>query len=528
MSPTSNPWTITVGDDAGGGNGSAPAPVRAPLVGTEQQEEFWLELLTGSNHVLLEARAGTGKSSSCREGMWRLLESNRSLSLRYCCFNKKIADEFREKCPPGVEVNTMHSFGLKALQKAFGNPLIEKNKSYVMVDSLPGGSALPKWMRRTITNVVSIAKNHCLRPGSKGLATVLDELVLHYDIETWKRSDEVVDWACEVLKKSLESTSLLDFDDMLWLPVMLGIRFPEVDFLFIDEAQDLNTTQHELMLLMNSAGRTIITGDPYQAIYMWRGADADSIAVMRHRLGAETMPLTITWRCPTSHVELARQYVADFYAGPGAAEGRIERAGIEAVETARPGSLVLCRANAPNISACLKMLTQRKRATVRGRALGDQLNAVVRRIDADTITDLMRGIASWKSGQIGRLERRDGTEDLIEAVTDKALALTAICDTCGSPAEVPGVIDMLFSDDDATNRVTFSSVHRAKGSEAREVYYIQIPYSVERDKKRPPHPWELQQRRNIEYVALTRSLDSLTLLDPKSERKPSDVVPLGS
>jgi hypothetical protein len=53
---------------------------------------------------------------------------------------------------------------------------------------------------------------------------------------------------------------------------------------------------------------------------------------------------------------------------------------------------------------------------------------------------------------------------------------------------------------------------RAKGSEADRVTVIQIPYTETRDRDRPPAPWEVQQRKNLEYVALTRSRRTLTLV----------------
>lgn len=491
-----------------------PAPRPGRIEGTPQQHAFWDRLTDGEGHDLLEARAGTGKSTSCREGMFRVRERDRRARIRYAVFNKKIADEFRERCPDGVEVGTMHSFGLKALQRSTPGLVIEKNKSYVVLDALPRTGNLARWMRKTIVSVVSIAKNHALDPAQPGVADKLEELILHYDVETWNRTTEVVDWACDVLEKSLGMVSMIDFDDMLYLPVMRSVTFPEIDHLFIDECQDLNETQHRLVPLMNPTGRTAIVGDPFQAIYMWRGADAESIPKLRERLDATRLPLTVTFRCPKSHVDLARQYVPDFEAAPDAPDGIIAHGRQDAIEAARPGALVLCRTNAPNIASCLKMIAQRKRANVRGRALGDQLGAVVRRIEAATVTDLSRGIALWRAREVEKLERRDGTEDLVEAVNDKALALTAIVDSCSSPAEVPRVIDQVFSDDLDKNRVTFSSVHRAKGMEARDVFYLQPEKETERDRKRPPQDWEVQQRRNIEYVALTRSLHSLTLVTP--------------
>jgi DNA helicase II / ATP-dependent DNA helicase PcrA len=507
-------------DPAEAGSKLIPQPVRKRLAGSPQQEAFWAELQHGSGHLLLEARAGTGKSSSCREGMWRLLERDNLLAIRYCCFNKKIADEFEASCPPGVEVGTMHRFGLMALKAAFGSRL-DQHKTYTVLDGMKGGPSLKRYLRKSIATLVSLAKNHGLNPHEPSTLESLDELAWIYDVETWRQQTAVLGWARDVLVRSLDMTALVDFDDMLWQAVLHEVRFPGVDLLFIDECQDLNPVQHLLAERLTGAGRTVIVGDPFQSIYAFRGADSESILKLREKLGAKTMPLTISWRCPQSHVRLAREYVPDFEAAPGAPEGTIESGNEDLMERALPGDLVLCRANAPIVAACMRQIGRRVPAIVRGRSIGDQLHAVLRKVgEVRTISDLIRGLSRWKAAEIGRLEAKDGTEALIEAVTDKAACLDAICSSCASPAEVPGVIAQLFADDDSAARITYSSVHRAKGSEARNVAYLQIPFGEARDKLRPPPRWELDQRRNLRYVALSRSFDSLTLVSPSRNTLP--------
>ncbi|WP_422928620.1 UvrD-helicase domain-containing protein [Singulisphaera sp. PoT] len=807
-----DPWAMEVE-----GRASVVPSNRLRLRGSPQQEAFWEELADpNAGHIQLEARAGTGKSTSCREGMWRLLEQDPRTVIRYCCFNKKVADEFGEKCPPGVVVGTMHRFGLEALKDAFGSN-VEKHKTYLVIDSFEGGSNLPRYLRKAIANVVSLAKNNGLRPGEEGLRQKLDDLVWMYDIETWRRQGEVVKWAALVLTRSAELTTILDFDDMLWLPVLYPVKFPGTDFLFIDEClpswtpvlladgssmtigkivedklpvsvlaydtatgtqkacrvtgwsktlnrkplvkikvkwtkkkgtntptnfvicttdhkvwadgrwiqagdvrpgmtmqvetsatkvqkgkiglggreilsgamsakneagitgnaetsgsipadrrggnghgpslaerlmlealgegwvhnhvvrtgkrsegyphcykidvanpeqmiaveldghshdspsrraadrrkeeflrslgwqvfrfknrraiqrteecvdqvmspacvggdcpidatvvsvepveisddhvfditvedchnfyangilvhncQDLNPVQHELAERLSGSGRTIVVGDPYQSIYAFRGADSGSMRKLREKLDAKVMPLTVTYRCPRSHVELARQLVPDFEAHPSAPEGEVLEGAKDLIGKATPGELVLCRANAPVVQACLHQIANLVPAVVRGRAIGESLLTIVRSIgEVPTTKAFIASLARWQAKEIDRLDAREGNEDLIEQVLDKGMSLEAIASVCDSPAEIVPTISKLFSDDDASTRVTFSSVHRAKGSEARRVTYIQIPYSEKRDRDRPPQQWELDQRRNLRYVALSRSLETLTLV----------------
>lgn len=486
----------------------APGPKRI-LKGSPQQEAFWDELVRGSDHLLLEARAGTGKSSSAREGMHRIKDAFGSVSIRYTCFNKAIADEFRLGCPDGVDVGTMHSFGFRALSSAFGCQ-VDQQKTYTLMDSM-GNAPEKRYLRSSISKLVSAVKSQS--PDMPVNWRTIDTLATFLGIECWRQEDLVYRWVEKLIPASDEMTGVVDYDDMLRLPAIHGVSFPAVDYLFIDECQDLSPVQHALAEGLSGSGRTVIIGDPFQAVYAFRGADSESIPKLRDRLGAKAMPLTVTWRCPRSHVELARELVPDFEAAPEAPEGTIERGNLDLIEAAGPGDMVLCRANAPIVSACLRAVADRRRAFVRGRAIGDQLLAVVRKLnDPPTVPAMVREISRWRAQEIARLEAKDGTESLIEAVEDRAMCLEAIAGSCASPAEVPGVIGQLFADGDANGRITFSSVHRAKGSEARNVTYIQVPYSEKRDRIDPPKQWEINQRRNLRYVAVTRSSDKLTLV----------------
>lgn len=506
-------WDMTVGEE------SVIVPARVPLVGTSQQETFWDELLYGNDNLILSARAGTGKSVSCREGMWRLIEGLTSRPrIRYCAFGRAIADEFRGRCPSGVEVDTTHGFAWKVLQKATGIKEPSRDKNYQILDQL-GHQKLAKWKRRAIDKIVSLAKNSGFNPANLSSARIafLDSLIDQYDIETYRDRDQVVDIADDILAAS-HGAGIADFDDMLWMTWLDGLEFPSVDYLFIDECQDLNPVQRMLIARMNPDGRTVAVGDPFQAIFAFRGADSDSIPNLVADLYAKVMPLTVTFRCPASHVRLARELVHDFEAAPDCPDGTLEYTGPDAIEDAEPGDLVICRMNAPVISACLKMIARRRPAFVRGRAIGDQLGSIVRRLDGDTITQFCVSLDRWKNQRIAALMGRDGVEDKIEAISDQATCLDTIAETCGSPTEIPDVIGTLFEDSTAKDRVTFSSIHRAKGSEARNVYLIDIPYSVQADRYRRERPlpnWQIDARRNLKYVGLTRSLDSLFIINPK-------------
>lgn len=494
---------------------AAPKGPRRINRGTDQQEALWSALAAGSGHVLAEARAGCGKSSSCREGMWRQLERLSTRKIRYAVYNKAMAEEFRGDCPPLVEVGTCHAFGYESLRKAFPGCQVNQLKTYAILDSI-GASDEKPWVRRAVARLVSQSKGQFATTGPE--PDDLDDLLLHYDIPCWRREDRVIDLALQVLEKAAQWTSQVDYDDMLWLPVILKTGFPPIDALYIDEAQDWSPIQHLLVPRLCPAGRVVVVGDRFQAIYAWRGADADSLPNLAadlagDRRGLETFPLTITFRCPQSHVALARDLVPDLTAHASNAEGTVlKNVSTEAMlERVRPGDRVICPTNAPVVRGALRLIAERRAAKVRGRAIGDSLTAITRSrycAAARTVTDLGLAVERWRSAELDRLQEREAVEDLVASVNDRADGLQAVLLSCDSPDDVAPLIALLFSDGDAAGAVNLSTVHRAKGLEANTVWFIDQPL------RRPRQPWQAQQQRNLRYVALTRSRDTLCFVEP--------------
>lgn len=501
-------------------------PAKFPRIdkGTEQQEALWKELATGGGNVIAQARAGSGKSTSCREGQWRMFERHSQRKIAYAAFGKSNADEFRATCAPLVDVATLHSFGFSGCRKAFGSKF-ERNKSYLILDGEREGRNLPRYMRKSIALLASKAKdqNLDLPPDEKQHPTAFDQyagrlapLMIHYCINDYGRVDVICRWAARVLARAAVWTVIVDFDDMCWLPVRNQLTFPTCGTLFVDEAQDLSPIQHALIPLLSLGGRVVAVGDPYQAIFAWRGADAESMGRLESNLintfeGCTSFPLTVTFRCPKSHVDLARKYVPDIEAHESNQDGEInyDVTVAEMLDKVQPGDKVICPTNAPVIKAALKLITRKQKVVVRGRDIGESMVEILHSCgDCNTTGNLMLAVRRWESRELNRLAEMDGVEDAVESVGDRAAGLQAILSACAQVTEVEPLIRSLFTADFESNAVNFSTVHRAKGSEAERIWFIDVP------PRAPQREWEAQQQRNLRYVALTRSKSVLSFVQP--------------
>jgi hypothetical protein len=501
--------------------GKGPAASRrAAAVGTEQQEDFWRVVTDTDDHCRLTARAGTGKSFSLREAIWRRLGSNPGERLQYVAFNKLIAAEFQADLPRGAVASTLHSAGFSACTRALDIAGVDRKKPYRHAAAiLPAGGWEGRQARGAMVKLASLSKNYMLF----GQSTVdipediLIRLAANHGIMVPPRyRNATLGGVADLLALCINDTACIDFDDMIWLPVVLGLQFDDVDMLLVDEAQDLSPLQHAMIRQMSN--RIIFVGDDRQAIYAFRGADSASMDTLDAALSADpardlyALPLTLTRRCPRSHVELARSLVPDFGCLPEAPEGVLNADG--SGRDVGPGWLVLCRTNAPLIGAAFGYAGAGARVAIAGRDIGEQLATLARSFQARDADDLRRKVESFRAGELARLAEIDGSDDEAAALIDQCECIATVAGWGGTVAEVVESLEEMFVDPSKVNMdgcILLSSIHRAKGREADNVAIL-APELIPSKKAITPEAW--RQELNLAYVASTRSKSRLDFLGP--------------
>jgi superfamily I DNA/RNA helicase len=103
---------------------------------------------------------------------------------------------------------------------------------------------------------------------------------------------------------------VIDFGDQLWLLHRWNLQPVEKDFVLLDEIQDANPAQLALYKkLVGTNGRAIAVGDSRQAIQGFAFAAPQMWQQVEVELDTETLPLSVCYRCPSSHLDLARSIV---------------------------------------------------------------------------------------------------------------------------------------------------------------------------------------------------------------------------
>ena len=89
--------------------------------------------------------------------------------------------------------------------------------------------------------------------------------------------------------------------------------------------------------------------------------------------------------------------------------------------------------------------------------------------------------------------------------------IKTIARRCQNIDELQDIISRLFDDKESGNSIMLSTVHKAKGLEAENVYIICPELLPFRHKNQ--QLWEIQQENNLAYVAITRAKNRLVYVD---------------
>jgi DNA helicase II / ATP-dependent DNA helicase PcrA len=476
---------------------------------------------TGAGNAVIEAVAGSGKTTTILDSL--LLTTGKVL---FTAFNQSIAAELQKRAPKHVRVATLHSLGLKSIRRS--TPFFDVDSSNEKINSIVQAhfeDEIPSEEMKKVYEMRSLAK----RTVSLVKATLTNEVDLlavqkmmeQYGIESddldendMFRIASQVPLMIDACKKDRDR---VDFDDMIWFPVVFDLKIEKFDWVFVDECQDMNRCQLELILRAGGPStRFCCVGDRRQAIYGFRGADTEAMQNTVDRLKATVFPLSITYRCPTKHVEMAKEIVPHIEARPEAPEGTVGYLKFgEALQLMTHWDLVLCRTNAPLVRVAFSLIRIGKKAVIRGKDIASGICSLVKKIGGKNssvmpIDTFLGKLDKYFEGELAKLEKAKKSTIVL---SDK---VETICVMAEDVSNVKQLLDKTASIfDDAAQGVVCSSVHRAKGLEANRVFIV-APELM-------PHPmaeqaWEVEQEHHIRYVALTRSKSELYFVElPREE-----------
>ena len=478
-------------------------------------------------NLVVEAAAGSGKTYTLVKALSLIPQDKRVLMT---AFNKDIVKELTKKVKefPNVEVRTLHGLGMILTTRGLGIGGM-KPEGYKYTQLIYN-----HWQDLTKTNINKLSRNarksfventkKLVDFGRFYLATTrseMIELMTKYDIPCV--ADEV-DVALKVMAIGGKNLDSIDYTDMIWMPHIYDLHLQECeyDFIMVDECQDLNVAERNLVLrCLKEGGRLIAVGDSNQCIYGFSGSDPDSFRAIQSIPNTVSMPLSISYRCPESVVKFAQNLVPSIEAKEGAEEGVI--LDCVSLDDVHDGDMVLCRNNAPLLQVYCKLLEQGKRAYIRGSDVGKNLQNIVIGTHKDYLhTNLKRDgvfirlyedLFNSRKAIMERygISQEDAMKhETIQAKLDMIRALEVLGADLTTTEQLTKKIGDIFPKNDKGEGIMLSTVHKAKGLEADNVF---IACASLMPSKSALDEWQVQQERNLMYVAYTRAKKVLGFLN---------------
>ncbi|MET0466022.1 MAG: UvrD-helicase domain-containing protein [Chitinophagaceae bacterium] len=544
---------------------------------TTEQHQIFRFVRDGKGHGIIDAVAGAGKTTTIMECARLVADKSSILFCAFNnSIVSEISQRFRILGLTEVTVRTVHSLGRQILidNNFTGKPWILRDEKYreilenkdtyrnikpflktiFQINGFPA-SDLGNRSNFAATNLLYRINNRLLEINQKFRATLtsnnpagIEDLATHFGVfssaEVRKKyfSEEInAYFKCHEI--ILENGNLLalqkkiiDYTDMLYLPHEWKL-YPSkrYQFLFIDECQDLSKSQFAVASKFGKKdGRIMAVGDPQQSIYGFTGADIHSFERVKEYTKAKQFTLTRCFRCPQSVIQLAQELRPDI-TGIKPEQGVVSPILFdEVVNTARSGDLIISRLRAPMILLIFNFIDKNIKVKIHDDDVREIINEIRNIFKQEEIlipiSSMPGGFERLKltvkkrwdyiieknAARITQHNEREvyvKTEKMFLArkleFLHKKFIQWDINNACINDLLLK-IRDFISATD---NPIKLSTIHRAKGLENDRVFilnYDELPYYRQHQKD-----WERVQEINLKYVAVTRALNELFLIESK-------------
>jgi ATP-dependent DNA helicase UvrD/PcrA len=486
------------------------------------QQRYFNWIVDDFGNAVLVAVAGAGKTTTILKGI-ELMDGRVFVG----AYNADMAKELKSRVANlgrrDVFAGTFHSAGFKQLRFSFSKRFALEtdgrkvtNIAEKFVQDRPD---LEPYMGAAVA-VVSMAKQRGIgaiaEAGNANDNNVWYDMIEHFGLDENLpgdyRSDILVGFARAILKRSNDDLNVIDYDDMIYLPLLKNLKMLQHEWVLVDEAQDTNPTRRALAKrMMTPNGRLVAVGDPCQSIFGFTGADNDSLALITKEFDAVELPLTVTYRCPKAVVDVARTWVSHIEAHESAPDGEFSSMKYDdLLGVVKAGDAVLCRFNKYLVKTCFAAIRAGIPAKIEGRAIGQGLLQLANRWTVKSLDKLTDKLEEHRGKEIAKaMEKKN--EAKVERINDQIDTLLVLINRARDEghtkvADLKIMVEEMFADGvDGSKMVTLCSLHRSKGREWRTVYFLGMNELYPRVEQE----WMHEQERNLLYVGATRAMNKL-------------------
>lgn len=446
-----------------------------------------IDLIKSNKSVAVQAYAGASKSSTAKAACKRLSDPI------YLCFNKHNVEDAK-RMGLKAECKTTHSLGYAGIKPKSGSLAINTDKSAKIFKKLRlSGKLMP------FQAFWEAFRLHNLPVNEHGALQAADHIEGDLQSSWVQRIQDIVALNTELYT----SSATIDYVDMLWLPNQVREKgWLKCSNIIVDEFQD--TSELTIAMIKHAVGANtpiIGLGDSNQRIMGFAHCSPDAFA---HTQNWEQATLSVSFRCPQEVINVANLAVPQIKAFRDGGSASYTDALPESMES---GSLILGTKYAHILPHYFERAFNGDSVALRGSEVLVQVSDAIGK-QVKTIPDYYKAVASVTQNLADQLERLPytlGTTDKRNNLNAKIQALE-----CASThfSSVEGLADFVKRAERMNKKkadYTFSTVHRAKGSESNDVYLLNSLELQEQAK-------EDEYASRLFYVGVTRAKENITLV----------------
>lgn len=480
------------------------------------QEAIFDTVLTTDKNIVVNATAGSGKTFTAVE-ISQLIPTNKKVA--FLAFNNSIVEELSMKLAPHIKCATLHSLGMNILMNFYKARLIVNEfKTFRFSEKyLKHLDRKEKFRKQFLYR--DVLDKMRMTMASINNSSIMN-IAEYYDIPIELEDTDNIESILEDMKVYNyflgTENNVIDFTDMIYLPVTQErLKLPRYDFTIIDELQDLNKCQQDFVKkLIGDKGRFIGLGDIFQCIYSFLGSDPGSFKSFATLPNTIELPLSISYRCSKAVTKEAQKICPTIEAFERAEDGKVREGEFDEI---KESDFILCRNNRPLVFAYFLLIQRGLKCTIRGKDIEQGLvNLIIKWKNKSTeigIQKLNEELAvralKLKDKGISKPQNNPAYVMLLEKINTIKMIIDfkrfAMMD------QVINFIEEIFNDD--REGVQLMTIHKSKGLESENVFLIE---SFEGKKLIPSQyatqPWELEQEKNLLFVAITRAKKKLVYL----------------